>query len=220
MITIPLDPAAQQRIGFDEASKRFMKDLRNTVTCLQGGEQELGNRVAAEIQLHEAELRIGVNIALYKLVSAHANGVEGAALRPFNQDVVEAQYESLARAFVNVLQRDAFVFPDGVSDEANAEIRHMLQVVGALPKDPPALSPEESLRNQVLEDFNGVYEDVPAEPGRKAYKKQVKPPLRAADFRAKCNANRAYRECYERLAETSAITAAITVVHDGHGEQP
>jgi hypothetical protein len=194
-------PLADERSGGTEAAKRFENDMKHTISCIAGGVATVTQKVIAELTLHpEYRVRIDHEIKMHNC---------GAKNWPL---IVEEQYRLLATAFYALLERGAFDLPNGINDESNAEIAQ-LQVFLELREAPPKpLSAEERLRQEVLIDFNGQFEESTDEHGKKQ-RVCVKQPLRAEDFRRKLQSNSAYRECYQKLAETDAISMAITTVH-------
>jgi hypothetical protein len=191
------------KYGVQESCDKFEREMKHTISEIGGGIKELIIRVKAELELHP-EYRVRVDHE----IKMHNCGARNSTI------VKEEQYRLLCYAFFQILDRNGFDLPNGLSDEANEELRRLLQVIDVLPKDPVPLSAEEQLRFEVLADFSGVYEDRVNDRG-KTIRVQVKAPLRAEEFRRKCNNNAAYRKTYEQLASTDAITSSITAHVDG-----
>jgi hypothetical protein len=107
-------------------------------------------------------------------------------------------YEAICQSFIRVYTRGAVRFAMKMTDAANAELMEIRYAAGDLQRPPVVpevkpLTPQEALEEQVVADYASLSGDK---------------------MRQKMNSNRAYKECYERLASTDRLRSQITTAYD------
>lgn len=117
------------------------------------------------------------------------------------KDFKEALYSAMAQSFLKCLNNRSLTYAIKATIEADEQYQRLKWAAGVekAPAPPPApLSAKEQLENEVVADFNGG--------------------LSGDKMRVKLNANRAYRETYERLAASDKLASRCTSLHDAGRE--
>ena len=122
------------------------------------------------------------------------------------EDFYNELYKIMAEFFCDGMSDGIFKVIMSPTPEADAELLELSYILGNVKRPTPApkpLSTAQLLEKEVIEDFAGVKSDDPT---------KRKPPLSADAMRKKMN-NSAYKEMYNRLAETEKLTSTATTAY-------
>ena len=177
---------------------KFEGEFRNVLALQRLSVPELWKRIGAVIELDEGmkgelEMRAGgIDQKNY-----YARNVE-------QDSFVKCLFAASCSAFHTLQERGVIVFATALTQEAERELEN-LEIAGGIapprPILPPAKTAAELLNEEVLLDFAGD-----AKSGRR--------PISTDKMREKCRSNRAYRDAYNRLAETNQLHLQATQNHD------
>jgi hypothetical protein len=175
-----------------EISRKVHQDFRrnnaNLLTCLASSPDETMQVVSAAASLDTDLCEI-----LESLMKHMKNpDYQKHAEKMFYQTL----YAWMAKELVNGYNNGILILQMRLTDLADLEFTELRYVASLEQRPAPVvqLSPEEQLEAEVISDFNGG--------------------LSAQKMRLKMN-DKAYKACYDRLAETNRLVSQITQLHDG-----
>lgn len=177
-------------LTLDWSQDKFEKQFADIIALLKGGTNELYTKMAAETHVHPEMME-----HVFKSEIAYKNAAPEYREIRF-QNLLEDRFLSLCQMFIRLQERKAFNLTGWTQDANDAYLR-MLEISGfrqAAPPPPPPKTSAELLEDQVIAEFNGG--------------------LSADKFRQKLNTNVAYRDAYNRLAETNRLESRVTKLHD------
>lgn len=187
-----------------KARTEFLKATVNFFSCLRQPTGEVMESITAATAL-EKEFRDD----LESFGQPESINQPSYDAREFcRKSLRNAIYDGLCRALVLIYNRGVISLATRLTDEADLEFLEVRYRAGELPRPivvptPKPLSAAQLLEKEVIEDFAGVKSDDPT---------KRKPPLSADAMRKKMN-NSAYREMYNRLAETENLTSTATTAY-------
>jgi hypothetical protein len=167
----------------------FKKKNANLLCCFQSSEAETIEIISAAASMDEDIREIIVSLLGHMKNPDYAKTAESM--------LYSTLYASLAKELVNAFNRGILTLSMKFTDLADQEFCE-LRYVASIEQRPAAVAPPKSvaqlLEEEVIADFNGG--------------------LSASKMRLKMN-DRAYKACYDRLAETNRLQSQITQLHDG-----
>lgn len=179
---------------------KFLSANKDLLACIRETPDEIFRRTSAAASLdQETREDLERYIGVIDQENAYARKVA-------REDLANTVYASIAKHFVELLQNGTFHFAMRLTDSADQQQLELRYLTGQLQRPAPApkpLSAAQLLEKEVIEDFAGVKSDDPT---------KRKPPLSADVMRKKMN-NSAYKEMYNRLAETEKLTSTATTAY-------
>ncbi|MGB7282882.1 MAG: hypothetical protein WBE13_11520 [Candidatus Acidiferrum sp.] len=177
-----------QRIAAEQMDT-FLDLNKDLLACIRETPEEIFRRTSAAASLDQDTRD---DLERYVTIVDQENAY---AKKVAHEDLARTIYSSIAKHFIELMNNGTFHFAMKLTDLADQQQLNLHYECGLLerPAPPPApLSAKEQLENEVVADFEGA--------------------ISADKMKIKMN-NRAYRNTYNRLAETDRLRSQITRDH-------
>ena len=137
------------------------------------------------------------------------NGLDPSFRKWGRERFVNYLLKVFAQKLIELLSNGTVQFVTTPTPEGLAQFEHLQVMAGLKPAPPPPPKQKtaaELLTEEVLVDFNGIYDEK---------KKLIKPPISMSLMREKCRTRRDYDAEYGRLADTNVLASSITSSYSG-----
>lgn len=176
-----------------KAMDSFLNKNRDLIACLKQKPEEVFQRTSAAASLNKADRE---EISFF---AANVDQENTYARKVAREDLYQAIYATMARAFIKCLTNGAITQAMKLTNEADDQLMELKYIAGTeqrpAPKPVvPVKSAQEQLEDEVIADYNGA--------------------LSTEKMRAKMNSDVAYRNTYNRLSETNRLESRVTTLHD------